>query len=103
MVLFKLAGWSVFRSISEQFQSFQRLEGLGPVVGLSSAGAYRLGLPDFRTGSAGQSIIDAGLVVGVLLDPLSSARAYRPWLGGWSEQRRGLLISAWRFVLPDFR
>jgi hypothetical protein len=42
------------------------------VVGLSSAGLVGLGLTDFRTGSAGQSIIDAGLVVGVLLD-LSAA------------------------------
>jgi hypothetical protein len=43
------------------------------VVGLSSARLIALGLPDFRTDSAGQGIIDAGLVVGVLLDPFAAA------------------------------
>jgi hypothetical protein len=62
----------VFCSISEQFQRFQFLVGFGLVVALSSAGACRSRfgsvLPDFRTDSVFQGIIDVGLVVGVLLD-----------------------------------
>jgi hypothetical protein len=44
----------VFCSIPQQRQGFQRLEGLGLVVGLSSARLIALGLPDFRTDSGFQ-------------------------------------------------
>jgi hypothetical protein len=57
-----LAWWSVFCSIYQQRQVFQLLEGLGLVRFL----------PDFRTDSDFQGIIDVGLVVGVLLN-LSAA------------------------------
>jgi hypothetical protein len=49
------AWWSVFCSISKQFQRFPFLVGFGLVVALSSAGTA-------------QGLKDAGLVVGVLLD-----------------------------------
>jgi hypothetical protein len=49
-----LAWWSAFCSIHSQRQGFRILEGLGWVVGLCSGGAYRLGLPDFRTDSGFQ-------------------------------------------------
>jgi hypothetical protein len=70
-----LAWWSVFCSIYQQRQGFQLIEGLGLVRFL----------PDFRTDSGFQGIIDVGLVVGVLLN-LSAAPGLpvpcRFWLSG---------------------
>jgi hypothetical protein len=57
------AWWSVFCSISEQFQRFQFLVGFGLVVRLARF-SDRFRLPDLK---------DAGLVVGVLLDPFAAA------------------------------
>jgi hypothetical protein len=92
------AWWSAFCSIHSQRRGFQLLEGLGlvrfcPISGQIQSSrassmmawwsvfcsihsqrwgllisAWRFVLTDFRTGSAGQGIIDVGLVVGVLLD-----------------------------------
>jgi hypothetical protein len=110
-----LAWWSVFCSIHQQRQGFRILEGLGLAVRLDQ----------FSDRFSRTGLVDAGLVVGVLLDPFAAAglidlglsvrfarfpvnpESGRSGLGGWRSAqsiRSARASSSLKVsVLPDFR